>query len=140
MPTFKKILLEALADYAHEAWSGWMRYLFSKSQENPDGTVTIPKWAVDRWRRQLRTPYRFLTEDEKNSDRAEAMKILDLFKAHCGKELFELVEYVCEEDFPERHVNALRKIVAFMDFSEESEQEILEFADGLEEKYTWDAD
>ncbi len=28
---------EKLAEYAHEAWSGWMRYLFEKSERNPDG-------------------------------------------------------------------------------------------------------
>ena len=29
-------LREALADYAHQAWSGWMRYLFSKCINGPD--------------------------------------------------------------------------------------------------------
>jgi hypothetical protein len=33
---------EALAELAHEQWVGWMRYMFSKSQFNDDGTVTIP--------------------------------------------------------------------------------------------------
>jgi hypothetical protein len=67
---------EQLAAYAHEAWSGWMRYLFEKSQANPDGTVTIPAWAVDRWRRQMDTPYAALPEAEKASDRAEADRML----------------------------------------------------------------
>ena len=28
--TIEKLVREALADYAHDAWSGWMKYLFSK--------------------------------------------------------------------------------------------------------------
>jgi hypothetical protein len=67
---------ERLAEYAHTAWSGWMRYLFEKSTANPDGTVTIPAWAVERWQRQMQTAYADLPESEKASDRAEADAML----------------------------------------------------------------
>lgn len=67
---------EELAEYAHESWSGWMKYLFKKSIKNNDGTITIPKWAVNRWERQVTTPYAQLPEEEKESDRNEAEKIL----------------------------------------------------------------
>ncbi len=71
--------VERLAAFCHdEQWSGWMDYLWSKAVENPDGSVTIPSWAVERWRRQGTTPYGELTEDEKESDRVEARKILAL--------------------------------------------------------------
>jgi hypothetical protein len=56
----------------------WMDYLFGKSQTNPDGTITIPAWAVNRWLRQMMTPYEYLPEAEKDLDRAEADKILAL--------------------------------------------------------------
>lgn len=69
---------ESLADYAHDAWSGWMSYLFSVSTRNEDGTVTIPKWAVDRWVRQMGTPYAELPEEEKESDRKEADKMVKI--------------------------------------------------------------
>jgi hypothetical protein len=67
---------ELLAAYAHEAWSGWMRHLFSKCQTNIAGDVFIPKWAVERWTRQMTTAYQDLPEMEKESDRAEADKML----------------------------------------------------------------
>jgi len=54
-----------------------MEYLFSKSAINSDGTATIPKWAVDRWTRQLETKYEDLIEDEKKSDREEATKYIE---------------------------------------------------------------
>lgn len=70
-------LIEPLSDYAHEAWAGWMRYLFNKSAPlNEDGTVTIPKWAVERWLRQSAASYAELPEAEKESDRDEARKML----------------------------------------------------------------
>jgi hypothetical protein len=78
---------EQLADYAHEAWSGWMRYLFEKSQANPDGTVTIPAWAVERWAQQMNTPYGSLPENEKESDRAEADKMLAIMQGAGGETL-----------------------------------------------------
>jgi len=71
---------EALADYAHTAWAGWMIYLFLKSTLNPDGTVTIPEWAVERWTRQAATPYQDLSEEEKESDRDEAKKMLKIIR------------------------------------------------------------
>jgi hypothetical protein len=76
--TMNNDLREVLAAYAHEAWAGWMDYLFSKGTHNADGSWEMPAWAVERWQRQARTPYAELSEQEKQSDRAEAVKILAL--------------------------------------------------------------
>lgn len=72
---------EQLADYAHEAWSGWMKYLFAKCEyieemDDPRGALAIPAWAVERWMRQMQTRYADLPESEKASDRDEADKML----------------------------------------------------------------
>jgi len=72
------LLREPLAEYAHGAWSGWMRYLFGKSTRNADGTVTIPAWAVERWTRQVETRYADLPENEKDSDRTEADSMIGI--------------------------------------------------------------
>jgi len=72
---------EELAELCHEQWSGWMKYLFSKcvSPIEPNtGTVVIPAWAVERWERQMNTPYKDLSEVEKNSDRKEADRFIKL--------------------------------------------------------------
>jgi len=73
-------MAEELAEYAHTAWLGWMEYLFDKSTTNPDGTVTIPKWAVKRWKRQCATSYSDLPESEKESDRTEARRMMKIMK------------------------------------------------------------
>lgn len=67
---------EELAAYAHEAWAGWMRYMFSKCHSNDAGELIIPAWAVARWTRQMSTPYWDLPIGEQDSDRAEADKML----------------------------------------------------------------
>lgn len=70
-------LREQLAALAHEQWSGWMRYLFSRGTFNDyDGTWAMPRWAVERWKRQLETDYADLPDYEKDADRAEADKVL----------------------------------------------------------------
>jgi len=76
--------IECLAEYAHDAWSKWMKYLFSKTIDYvpgkiqaEEGAVIIPKWAVDRWKRQMNTHYADLSENEKESDREEARKIIN---------------------------------------------------------------
>ena len=73
------VIREKLAEYAHEAWSGWMFYLFDVSELNDDGTVTIPKWAVDRWKRQSQTNYKDMPDDEKHSDLDEANKMMEIY-------------------------------------------------------------
>jgi hypothetical protein len=73
---------EALAAYAHEAWAGWMRYLFEHGQFNEyNGTFIINADKVDRWYRQMDTPYVALSEAEKESDRDEADKMIAIVEA-----------------------------------------------------------
>jgi len=70
---------ELVAHAMHEAWSGWMEYLFSKCEiDSVTGRITIPKRYVKRWKRQMNTYYRDLKSSEKESDRIEADKILKL--------------------------------------------------------------
>ena len=76
------MLREKLAEYAHEAWSRWMRYLFSKSTVNSDGSVTIPASLVKRWARQMNTDYLMLLNSEQQSDILEADKMLSIMNAN----------------------------------------------------------
>ena len=69
-----------LADYAHQAWTGWMRYLFEKSRANEDGSVTIPSWAVERWQRQMNTSFADLPTDEQASDFIEADRMIEAWQ------------------------------------------------------------
>lgn len=71
-----KDLREQLAALEHEQWVAWMKYLFEKSPENDEGCVEIPASLVARWKRQMNTSYVDLPENEKESDRAEADKVL----------------------------------------------------------------
>ena len=79
-------LREDLAEYAHDAWAGWMKYMFSKGEiisgTDSEGKAftrcVIPTWAVERWMRQMNTPYAELPESEKESDRDEADKMLEI--------------------------------------------------------------
>ncbi len=73
-------LREKLAELCHEQWSGWMDYLFLQGTFHADGSFTIKKSAADRWMRQKTTYYYHLTEKEKDSDRKEADKFIEILK------------------------------------------------------------
>lgn len=77
----KDQLREALAAYAHEAWAGWMDYLFRFGQMTEDGQFLMDADKVARWKRQAATPYADLSEAEKQSDRAEADRMLALMES-----------------------------------------------------------
>jgi len=72
-----KELRERLAEYSHGAWSGWMKYMFSMGVHNKDGSWTMPSGCVERWTRQMNTPYDDLPNGEEKSDLAEADKIME---------------------------------------------------------------
>lgn len=70
---------EYIAEVQHEIWSHWMRYLFSACNDGINGTF-IPTHKVERWKRQMNTPYKFLSEEEKESDREQADKVLNIIR------------------------------------------------------------
>jgi len=71
-------LIEALANVQHAIWSHWMNYQFRICHRNEDGSVTIPTDMVERWKRQMATGYADLSEREKDSDRNQAHKVMDV--------------------------------------------------------------
>ena len=80
-PGDKAILREALAAYAHEAWSQWVAYMFEHGGQVTNSFAGASYWTMkpekyDRWQRQMNTAYADLPESEKNSDRDEADKML----------------------------------------------------------------
>ena len=79
-------LIELLADKEHASWARWMEYLFSQCEEYIDADgyecMVIPYELVAHWGRQVKTPYAELSEQEKQSDRAEVAHILPIIKAY----------------------------------------------------------
>ena len=67
---------EKLADVQHDIWSHWMRWQFSCCKVNQDGSLTIPSDKVERWQRQMDTSYSSLSDNEQESDRHQADKII----------------------------------------------------------------
>lgn len=72
---------DALAEYAHEAWSGWMHYMFGLCITTEDGSLIIPAAKVGRWTRQMCQAYGQLPDGEKASDLAEADKMIKILFA-----------------------------------------------------------
>lgn len=99
-----KKLREQLAELCHEQWSEWMKYLFSKTfydmgsldkVDKDNGNLFIPKKYVKRWKRQANTVYEDLPENEKESDRKEADRFMNIMKKdnkHSYNEEYELFE------------------------------------------------
>jgi hypothetical protein len=71
-------LIEQLSDVEHERWSHWQRYLHSKCERTPDGSLVIPAHLVERWESQMNTPYSALSDEEKESDREQVRRYLPI--------------------------------------------------------------
>lgn len=68
------VLWERLAAIEHERWAHWQRWMHDQCARNEDGSLTIPPDLVERWERQIATPYEQLSEREKQSDRAQVAR------------------------------------------------------------------
>lgn len=69
-------ILEAVAEECHNQWSRWTERILSKTSTCCEEHIFVDKGCVERWQRQILTPYANLTEAEKESDRREARKIV----------------------------------------------------------------
>lgn len=69
-------MLERLAALEHEQWAQWTRHMLDNlTPEN-----------IERWRRQIATPYADLSEAEKEADRFWARKIVGVVGQHAAAE------------------------------------------------------
>jgi hypothetical protein len=71
-------LLEDLSEMEHQRWSHWQRYLHDQCDTLPDGSLVIPAYLAERWQSQMTTPYFELTDREKESDREQVRKYLEV--------------------------------------------------------------
>lgn len=137
-------LRELFADLAHKQWSGWMEYLFSKCDTN----FTLPEWAVERWQRQMKTEYANLSEEEKNSDRDEADKMIIIAEQYANSKTSELQsEMKMKVDYYENkieamingnaeHQNFLQSEISRLN----GEKEKLQFSEGMNSKCLYDTE
>lgn len=79
-------LLETLAAVEHERWAHWQRYLHAQGVRNQDGSLTLPPDLVARWDDQIAKSYQDLSDAEKESDREQVRKYLDVVVRSIGKE------------------------------------------------------
>ena len=82
----KSELFEKLADIEHQRWADWQNFLHSKCKIKTKAALAgmsvikinngliIPQDCVERWERQINTPYSELTKKEKDSDREQVMR------------------------------------------------------------------
>lgn len=68
--------IEDLSRIEHERWAHWQKYMHSKGSIQADGSLVIPRDLVEKWERQIDTPYANLSEEEKESDREQVRKYL----------------------------------------------------------------
>ena len=78
---------ERVAALYHVEWANWLKFLFSKCEKHSNGDYTIPKWIAEKWQKEMGTEYFSLSEDDKNSDRKEAKKFVNLILQMIEREL-----------------------------------------------------
>ena len=71
-------VMHRLAEAEHERWAHWQRYLHDQCVRGEDGALIIPAQLVERWSKQIDTPYPHLSEAEKKSDQEQVQRYLPI--------------------------------------------------------------
>ena len=95
-----KKLRELLADIEHQRWADWQSYVHLQLIND----YTIPVGLFQRWKKQIETSYKDLSEKEKDSDREQVDRYLPLIqKTLKERELGVIAEI--EKDWDTRRVS-----------------------------------
>jgi len=83
----RTILQGKLANVEHSRWAEWQKYLMEDVLEIVEKeydfiTLKMPTKQWEAWERLVETPYKKLTEKEKNSDREQVDKYWYLIENH----------------------------------------------------------
>jgi hypothetical protein len=73
-------LMERLADIEHQRWASWQAWVHKIATPTPSGALIIPAPYVERWERQINTPYADLSEEDKEKDRKQVRKYWHLIE------------------------------------------------------------
>jgi hypothetical protein len=79
-------ILDALAVYAHRAWSGWVKTTLLTSTVQSNGAVFVSRERGMRWIRLSETPFDYLTDEERALDYVQAEEILQICKEHAQRD------------------------------------------------------
>jgi hypothetical protein len=87
-------LKEIVANLVHKIWARWMIYLFEQCYINKKGDYCIPLGFVSRWKKQINTPYKDLSEPEKESDRRIAKEYINLINTRNNYNCIDDIYYM----------------------------------------------
>ncbi len=83
-------LREKLSELEHQQWANWTFYFF---------THILDEGQPEKWKKQVVTLYKDLSEKEKDSDRFYADKVLELFNSQIQKVKDELKKKLSYKSF-----------------------------------------
>jgi len=90
--------VEEFASLEHDRWSKWQKYMHSKIEPTEhDSLMQIGSEYIERWERQINTPYNELTETEKQSDRDQVYPYIEALTADRLALLTELRQVITKK-------------------------------------------
>lgn len=108
-------LIEKLAAIEHERWADWQKWCHKVLRENNPSPEQGD--ILERWDRQIETPYAELSEKEKQSDRDQVMRYWPLLQAHIERKQANARHWALEQvgsigaDFDEDEAFAYRDAI-----------------------------
>jgi len=86
-------LREQLAAIEHQRWSDWQKWCHKVVRENNPSSETLK--VLERWDKQIATPYEALSRKEKDSDREQVDRYMPLIAQAVREARIEMLEPLC---------------------------------------------
>ncbi len=108
----EKIFTEKGADLEHKRWARWQNYIMTKlfriaSRSEKRITLTVPIKYWKKWKREIKSPYAELSEEEKESDRKQTRAYLPVIRKEkiiFVKKIIETVGKLKKENERKKHI------------------------------------
>ena len=92
MTSSKQELREQLADIEHQRWADWQRYCHKVLRENNPSPEQGD--ILERWDRQIETPYSELSEKEKDLDREQVNRYWKIIEEYISDTVNKVLDEV----------------------------------------------
>lgn len=94
-PTQEDELREQLAAIEHERWGNWQEWVHTLYEDNNDMFETY----IERWKKQIATPYAELSDDEKAADMIQVDRYWPLISKYIEAEVLRVEEEALKRGF-----------------------------------------
>ena len=107
----KDSLIEQLAEIEHQRWASWQEWCHKVIRINNPSKETLK--VLERWDKQIATPYKDLLREEQLSDIEQVMRYYPIIQAEKVKEIEQLLFFMSHRTKDDTCLNEIELVIKY---------------------------